>query len=313
MRRIVGRVVILLGSLSALGCFPSFSDLSGGGSRDAAEDVEPESAACGSESCDCGTTSGCADAASEDVSSCLGDGDCPDVLCDGQRCLTPAGFALRFSGQHVVRVAPGPTDDFTIEMWLKTTQTTNTDQWFAGGVLFQADKPGPADDFGAAVVGDKFGCGTGNPDVTAISKTPVNTGEWFHVAATRTKSTGVVRIFVNGANENILTTGNTVTLAEAPAPWIGGAFNGQKVEHGLVGIVDELKSLEYRSTGSELTSTMHSRLRGDEPGLVGYWRFDEGGGVIAGDTSPSRNDGALGYGLPDLAPEWVPSDAPITQ
>ena len=70
---------------------------------------------------------------------------------------------------------------------------------------------------------------------------------------------------------------------------------------------------ENARTGAELTSTMHTRLRGDEPGLVGYWRFDEGAGVIAGDTSPSRNDGALGYGLPDLAPEWVPSDAPITQ
>ena len=204
-------------------------------------DVEPESAACGSASCDCGTTSGCADAASEKVSPCLGDGDCPDVLCDGQRCLTPAGFALRFSGHHVVRVAPGRADDFTIEMWLKSTQTVATNQWFAGGVLYQADKPGPADDFGAAVVGDRFGCGTGNPDVTATSRTPVNTGEWFHVAGTRVKSTGVVRIFVNGARENILTTGNTMTLAEAPPPWIGGRFNGQKIEHGFVGVVDELR------------------------------------------------------------------------
>src|SRR3954466_14513452 len=102
MRRIVARVVILLGSLSALGCFPSFNDLSGGRTRDAAKDVEPETAGCRTESCDCGATSGGTDAASEMASPCLGDGDCPDVLCDGQRCLTPAGFALQFSGNHVV-------------------------------------------------------------------------------------------------------------------------------------------------------------------------------------------------------------------
>jgi len=313
MRRIVGRVVILLGSLPAVGCFPSFIDLSGGGGRDAAQEVEPESAACGSESCDCGTTSGCVDAASEKVPPCSGDGDCPDVLCDGQRCVTPAGFALQFSGRHVVRVAPGPIDDLTIEMWLKTKQTVDTDQWYAGAALYQADKPGPADDFGGAIVGDKFAFGTGNPDVTASSKTPINTGEWFHVAATRVKSTGVVRIFVNGALENILTTGNTMTLADAPSPWIGGVVNGPKVEHPLTGIVDELRVWNIARTGAELSSTMHSKLRGDEPGLIGYWRFDEGVGLVAGDLSPSRNDGALGYGLSDMAPEWVASDAPITQ
>jgi hypothetical protein len=51
---------------------------------------------------------------------------------------------------------------------------------------------------------------------------------------------------------------------------------------------------------------MNQRLMGNEPGLVGYWRFDEGTGVQTADRSGRSNIGQL-IG----SPAWVPSDAPI--
>jgi hypothetical protein len=235
-----------------------------------------------------------------------------EAACDEEPCPSPAGSALRFDGSQIVRVAPGPVDDMTIEMWLKTTRSFAGNGWYNGGALYQADTSGPTDDYGASLVGDKFTFGTGNPDVTVTSTTSVNTGAWFHVAATRVKSTGVVRVFVNGNVETIVATGNTSSLNKIPSPWIGAVLdNDMKVIDSFEGTLDELRVWNVARTAAEIASTMHFRLRGDEPGLVGYWRFDDGTGATAADASPSHNDGALGNGYPEHVPTWVPSDAPI--
>ena len=56
---------------------------------------------------------------------------------------------------------------------------------------------------------------------------------------------------------------------------------------------------------------MNSRLTGDEDGLVGYWRLDDGSGDTATDSSSSANHGDLGQGGLWADPSWVTSDAPI--
>jgi hypothetical protein len=59
---------------------------------------------------------------------------------------------------------------------------------------------------------------------------------------------------------------------------------------------------------------MNRKLKGTEPGLVGYWNFDEGQGQIVHDLSPFANHGFLGTisAESDAAdPVWVLSDAPV--
>jgi hypothetical protein len=298
------------------GCVPSFDGLSG--EKGASGHAEVDAASCTEGGCDCDGADGCADrtadaSAALEASSCESGDSCDAFSCDGQACNTLAGYALHFNGQQVVRVAPGPVNDMTIEMWLKTTQFANGGNWYDGGALYFADKPGPANDFGASIAHDKFAFGTGNPDWTALSKTSINTGAWFHVAATRVQSTGVVRVYVNGNLEGILSTGNTGLLGDSPPPWMGGMItNGRTVVTGFEGTIDELRVWSTARTAAEITATMHVRLRGDEPGLASYWHFDDGVGTIATDSTSAHNDGSLGYGYPDLAPTWERSDAPIT-
>jgi hypothetical protein len=134
------------------------------------------------------------------------------------------------------------------------------------------------------------------------------TGEWVHVAATRRQSTSRLAVFVNGVMENSSLSGNTDPLADADDIIIGA--NLDDVEH-FTGLIDEIRIWRVVRSEAEIAATMNTRLTGDEPNLVGYWRFDDGDGEIAADSSPSGNHGLLGDGDPGAAPTFVVSDAPV--
>jgi hypothetical protein len=78
--------------------------------------------------------------------------------------------------------------------------------------LFYADVAGVRDDFGVAILNNRLAFGTGNVETTVIGSTPLNTGEWIHVAAVREQATGTIRIYVNGVLEGSLS-------RETPARW----------------------------------------------------------------------------------------------
>lgn len=97
--------------------------------------------------------------------------------------------------------------DFTIAFWLRTSQL-GPDQpgWIAGPRLFDADIPGHALDFGIGIALDRlaFGVGTPGPDdaldnAAMRSESRVVDGTWHHVAVTRSATTGLRRIYVDGA------------------------------------------------------------------------------------------------------------------
>jgi hypothetical protein len=55
-------------------------------------------------------------------------------------------------------------------------------------------------------------------------------------------------------------------------------------------------------------------LDGDEVGLVGDYRFDEGGGQLFADSSVRSNDGKLGNNIAQDVHDalWTPSDVPVS-
>ena len=55
-------------------------------------------------------------------------------------------------------------------------------------------------------------------------------------------------------------------------------------------MLDEIRIWNRARTHKEIRSTMDAPLTGDEPGLAGYWNFDDG---TARDLSPNKNHGAL--------------------
>ncbi|MBM4046872.1 MAG: hypothetical protein FJ279_17340 [Planctomycetes bacterium] len=73
------------------------------------------------------------------------------------------------------------------------------------------------------------------------------------------------------------------------------------------GLLDEIRLWNVARTQAEIRSTMYSKLAGSEPGLVGYWNFDEGTGQVARDLSPSATHGQLGTSssADSADPTWV--------
>jgi hypothetical protein len=133
-----------------------------------------------------------------------------------------SGYSLRFYGHGVgdidrVRIPidpPVPADvgatDFTIEWWMKATLEQNGspsctpggDNWISGNIVFDRDIWGPGDygDYGISLAGGRiaFGANNGDSGETLCGSVLVADGSWHHVAVTRRRSDGLLRIFVDG-------------------------------------------------------------------------------------------------------------------
>ncbi|MDD5065450.1 MAG: hypothetical protein PHF84_00240 [bacterium] len=214
------------------------------------------------------------------------------------------GKALRFDGKNDhVRIKSLIQDDFTVEAWIKTKASRSGSQVWEGLGLIYADYPGVADDFGTGVVSGKFAFFTGNPDTMIQSVSSVTSGQWTHVAATRVKATGVMKVFVNGVEESRASNMNKNSLTAPVYIDIGGNLLDLRTFDGLM---DEVRIWNTARTKDEIMSNMSNQLTGTETGLVGYYCFNEGSGTSALDKSSSGNHGYIRYG-----PVWQASTAPL--
>lgn len=142
-------------------------------------------------------------------------------------------FAINFSGGDDSFVTiPNPVgNNFSLAFWVNTTATGGTGQWWAGDGLVDGDNPGTTNDFGVALVGSKVGFGVGNPDTTITSTKVVNDGSWHHVVATRSGTTGIYQLYVDGvlqatASGSTPTRSAPVTLDIGKIHSGGGYFSG---------------------------------------------------------------------------------------
>ncbi|HEY4415161.1 MAG TPA: LamG-like jellyroll fold domain-containing protein [Verrucomicrobiae bacterium] len=125
---------------------------------------------------------------------------------------------LNFNGANgYVRISNPVSTDFSISMWVKTAQTGGSGQWYNGMGLVDGDVSFSVNDFGTALVGNKFAFGTGNPDTTIFSTTPINDGAWHQCVATRQQDGGALSLYVDGVlqatgagNTNVLNASSTL-------------------------------------------------------------------------------------------------------
>jgi uncharacterized repeat protein (TIGR01451 family) len=122
-------------------------------------------------------------------------------------------------------------------------------------------------------------------------------GRWHHLAVASDGQES--RVLVDGAAVASLEGGLGAGEPGAPGELVLG--------EGFVGQVDELRVWSSARTAEALDADRWRILRGDEAGLEGLWRFDEGSGAELFDAGPAHLDGAAE--LDEGGQAWVASTA----
>ena len=227
-----------------------------------------------------------------------------------------------------------PTEQFTIEMWIKNMKDLDDSDYnmhaFEWGrewdLVFKV-----LDDRWSPRLGEKVLGGSGTVG------TPIKQ-EWAHIAwvwdggTPGSTDTGNVRIYQNGVlvgtynadigarsksgytnPPEILPEGDLWPLA------IGEGLHGFTQNSYLNGVVKiqgvpwkgniaEMRIWDISRTGDDIANNNRRRLTGSEPGLVSYYKFNEGTGNIAKDfntsrTADKRNDATI-YGIGNKGTLW---------
>jgi len=124
---------------------------------------------------------------------------------------------------------------------------------------------------------------------------------WNHIAATYNGSD--VKIYINGIQDTSISRSGYI------ANQFGAVHIGSRAAQSSFAdfIIDEIRVWNIARSQTEIRNSMCEQLIGNESGLVGYWRFDEGTGDTAHDYSGNGNHARLGSltGPDSNDPEWV--------
>jgi hypothetical protein len=131
---------------------------------------------------------------------------------------------------------------------------------------------------------------------------------WTHAAVTFDGAKQ--RLYINGVQiDSIVGAGVIDTFSTGLRI---GAY--QNVEgNNFKGYLDEIRIWGIARSGDQINSGKNHLLRGDEPGLAAYWRFDDGIGQSILDCSTHGVNGVLGISpaVESEDPDWRPSTAPV--
>lgn len=161
--------------------------------------------------------------------------------------------AAQFNGtSSYVLIPRSIQDDFTVAMWVKTTDTAGSAgaQWWNGKGLVDGEVGGGGADWGTAIVNGKFvlGVGSVSGDTTLASSVNINDGTWHHVAATRNNTSGATAVYVDG----ILRGSGTGPTGSRTFPSSLHIGNLQTGNNFLNGTLDEVRLYDRILSSSEI-------------------------------------------------------------
>lgn len=212
-----------------------------------------------------------------------------------------AETALRFTGPpkytFVALGNPAPLQ-FTsaagsVEAWIRPSAVDGT-------ILTKHDENGVLGTFTLALSDTGTVIARRGGGITLESNRPVQLNTYCHIAVTFEGDTGTLYLDGEQVAAGPLPVGtaiNTDVLIGARTGGRAAWYNGE---------IDEIRIWNRVRRQSELAQERGVRLVGNEPGLIAYYRFDEGGGTVLFDQTDNRCDGTL-----INSPAWVTSNAPI--
>ena len=207
------------------------------------------------------------------------------------------GYALLLTNATVT--VPGfgnsiPTNEITIEFWQRMSTNRNVNTF-----ILSPDSSANACHAYIPYLDGKVYWAFGNTGAGGqLSYAPPTSlvGSWQHFALVASQSGNSMAIYRNGVLE-AQKTGMT-PLAPGNRSLI---FGGLAMNEDL----DEVRIWNVARSADEIRTNMDRSLTGNEPGLVAYWRFDEGTGTNAFDSTTNGFTAIIAH------PIWEISTAPI--
>jgi hypothetical protein len=215
------------------------------------------------------------------------------------------------------------SQDFSIAMWIKP-DTVSTEKILFSKGLYQTDGYYL---YQTATAGLSLKTNqSGVAQTSTTSNGSISSGQWQHVVVTRAGST--VTIYVNGMDTtsthathiNPTTSARTAKIGMYDSlNYLGydGTMDDVRVYNRALS-VGEVSQLYSDNTSSILTAVYGQAVPSVSfateekgPGPVAYFKFDEGQGTTAYDSSSNRKNGTLGN-FSSSNPTWVTEDQCIS-
>jgi len=243
--------------------------------------------------------------------------DNPPVPAD----IGAGSFSIDFlmKGTHAANAVP------TLEYRaVNDTEDFDTD-WTAGNIIIDRDIFGPGPDWGISVhrngIGSSVGVlrfgtegGTGGDGPHTLQTTGgVNLldGSWHHVCVVRDASTGRKHIYIDGVHNVSSSAGVSDDDLSYPDgytdpswPWNPYiVFGAEKHDYDptnyppFTGWLDEVRLWNIALTPAQVAAYYNTTVAPSTPGLVAYYRFEQGSGTSIVDLTGGGSDGVLIAGV----------------
>ncbi|HZG39474.1 MAG TPA: LamG domain-containing protein, partial [Nodosilinea sp.] len=152
----------------------------------------------------------------------------------------------------------------------------------------------------------------GSHNLQSSYPTPLEDGQFHHLALVLTAKTQA--LYFDG--QAVAPSGTVSTPSRTPLSNSSDLNLGSDSQQNsfFKGVIDEFRVWERARSPQGLTEDMNHRLVGNEPGLAGYWRFDEGAGTTIYDQTDNARHGKFftsHTASADIASSWVKSQAPV--
>ncbi len=209
----------------------------------------------------------------------------------------------------------------TVECWFKTTDTNSQ----KGSSTLVGRYNGSGDHQFLLSMGSAGGVAfaTSNTSGTWLqtySLVPYNDMLWHHAAATYNSATGTSSLYIDGSLVHTLTNAsygllsNNTTVRLIVGNDHSGTSPNTLTDRQFRGLISDVRVWNVVRSAAEISANYRYRLIGNETGLMGYWKLNQGFGTgwgsyaIALDSTSNRANGTLtGMGATPSG-SWVASN-----
>ena len=191
------------------------------------------------------------------------------------------------------------TDQVTVSAWIKPTNFPNN----YVRIIFRSDEEKQnyrQRSYILAIRSDgklKISSSPKDEGYASLYSNPglIKLNRWTHIAGVIDGKRDYMKIFIDGNNvgQRHFNGQNSFVSCRLPLR-IGVTHIPDQVQNtSFVGQIDEVRVWNKPRTEAEIRADMNSELNGDEPGLVGYWKFEKEKNGKIYDSTPNKNNGKL--------------------